>query len=374
MKKSKKHTGSYRFIISGGGTGGHLFPAIAIANKLKSLYPSSEFLFVGASGKLEMEKVPLEGYPIIGLWISGFQRHDLWKNLNLPLKLLYSFIKSFIIIKKFKPDIAIGTGGYASFPLLYVASLLKIPTLIQEQNFFPGISNKLLAKRADKICVVYSGMEKYFPPSKIVITGNPVREDIRVLEKHKEKYYKLFGLNPDKKTLLVLGGSLGAKSINMAMINSIEKLLSDNIQVVWQTGRYYNEIINKFGINNKNGLFIIDFIQQMAEVYAIADLVVSRAGAITISELAIMEKPAILIPSPNVTEDHQTKNALTLAEKQAAILVRDNEAERILYAVISNTIYNDELLSRLSSAIKQFARESSTAEIADVIINLIKEK
>ncbi|HPD65271.1 MAG TPA: undecaprenyldiphospho-muramoylpentapeptide beta-N-acetylglucosaminyltransferase [Bacteroidia bacterium] len=364
----------YRFIISGGGTGGHLFPAIAIANKLRSIFPNSKFLFVGALGKLEMEKVPLEGYEIKGLWISGFQRDDLWKNITLPLKLIYSFLRSYFILKKFKPHIAIGTGGYASFPLLYIASILKIPTIIQEQNFFPGISNKLLAKKVDRVCTVYSGMEKYFPSGKIIITGNPVRDDIRLDIHNKDKYYQLFSLTSGKKTLLVLGGSLGARTINEALLRCYEKLLQSEIQIIWQAGRYHHQLMEKFQSSIPSGLFLTPFIQQMAEAYSVADLVVSRAGAITLSELAVMEKPAILIPSPNVTEDHQTKNAMALVEKQAAILITDKEAVEKLGTVVTELIHNEKLLNELSQNISLFSRKESTAEIAEVIVNLIEKK
>jgi len=364
LRKNK----SFRFILSGGGTGGHLFPAIAIANKLKLLYPDSTFLFVGALGKIEMEKVPLSGYKIKGLWISGFQRKEIYKNFLLPLKLIYSFLKSYLIIIKFKPDVVIGTGGYASFPLLYVASLLKTPTLIQEQNFFPGISNKLLAKTANIICTVYDGMEKYFPQSKIRITGNPIREDVLLSSSNKRKYFEEFGLDHKKKTLLMLGGSLGAQVLNDSMTFYYEKFLKENIQVIWQTGRYFNEI----EVKSKEGLWIGSFIQDMAAVYTISDLVVSRAGAITISELSALGKPCILVPSPNVAEDHQTRNALALVEKKAALYIRDHELKTMLFDVVMSTINNEELLSLLSTNISSFAHKHSSSEIAQEIIKLIR--
>jgi len=362
-----------RFIISGGGTGGHLFPAIAIANKLKSLYPDSEIMFVGSKGKIEMEKVPLSGYPIKGLWISGFQRNNMWRNVLLPLKLIHSFIISFFLVKKIKPHVAIGTGGYASFPLLFVASKLKIPTLIQEQNFFPGISNKLLARSVKRICTVYPGMEKYFPAEKIVITGNPIREDIRIDLSNKAKYYEAFGLNPDKKVLLVLGGSLGAKSINEALQKHYESFIGQGMQIIWQAGRYYNELKTQKDWSSVSGLYLKDFIHDMTSVYTIADLVVSRAGAITISELAVMEKACVLVPSPNVTEDHQTKNALALVEKKAALFIKDNEVNLLLPEIVNATVFNDNLLRLLSENIKQFAQKQSTNEISAEIIKLIRK-
>jgi len=364
---------NYRFIISGGGTGGHLFPAIAIANKLKSVFPESSIMFVGSKGKIEMEKVPLSGYPIKGLWISGFQRYNMYRNILLPFKLLHSFLVSYFLIKKFKPHAAIGTGGYASFPLLFIASKMKIPTLIQEQNFFPGISNKLLARSANKICTVYPGMEKYFPVNKIVITGNPIREDIRMNPENKEKYFDEFNLQPDKKTLLVLGGSLGAKTINEAMLAHYQSIIDQNIQIIWQAGRYFNELKNLQNWRTVKGLWLGEFIQDMAAVYTISDLVVSRAGAITISELAALEKACILIPSPNVTEDHQTKNALALVDKKAALYIKDNEVMASLHEVIMATILNNETLNLLSTNIKSFARIQSTAEITEEIIQLIQK-
>ena len=364
----------YRFILSGGGTGGHLFPAIAIANKIKSLYPDAAILFVGALGKIEMEKVPLSGFPVKGLWISGFQRKDMLKNLSLPFKLTYSFARSWLIIRKFRPDAAIGTGGYASFPLLFVASKLKIPTLVQEQNFFPGVSNKMLAKTADRICVAFRGMEKYFPAGKIVITGNPVREDIRLVPEQKEKFCQAFGLEPVKKTLLLIGGSLGARVLNEAMLQSVERLLENNIQVIWQAGRYHEELAGNPALKDKKGLWTGAFINDMTAAYNVADLVVSRAGAISISELAVMKSACILVPSPNVTADHQTKNAMALVEKEAALLVKDQEAVGSLGKLILDTIRDEAKLESLRKNIGSFAYGQATADIVREIISLIQKK
>ncbi|MBT4967748.1 MAG: undecaprenyldiphospho-muramoylpentapeptide beta-N-acetylglucosaminyltransferase [Bacteroidetes bacterium] len=376
MSKSKHSeiSTAHRFILSGGGTGGHLFPAIAIANQLKAKFPDAEFLFVGAKGKMEMEKVPLSGYEIKGLWISGFQRNELWRNLNLPFKLLDSFIKSRRIIKKFKPTVAIGTGGYASFPLLFMASRNNIPTLIQEQNFFPGISNKLLAKHVDKVCTVYPGMEKYFPKEKIVITGNPIRADIQLSTQNKDKYYEIFGFDKNKKTLLVIGGSLGAKTINQAILSGIDYLKEKDIQLIWQTGRYYDELTEIHGVETCKNCWIGSFINNMGVAYSIADLVVSRAGAISISELAVLGKASILIPSPNVAEDHQTKNAMALADGKASLVLNDKEAVEKLIPMVLNTINSDHVLNELSKNIENFARPESTSEIVKEVEKLIQTK
>ncbi|MBL6962706.1 MAG: undecaprenyldiphospho-muramoylpentapeptide beta-N-acetylglucosaminyltransferase [Bacteroidetes bacterium] len=364
----------YRFILSGGGTGGHLFPAIAIANQLKERFPDAEFLFVGANGKIEMEKVPLSGFEIKGLWISGFQRKNLLKNISLPFKLIESLIKSKRILRKFRPHVAVGTGGYASFPLLFMAAKRNIPTLIQEQNFFPGISNKLLARHVDKVCTVYPGMEKYFPAAKISITGNPIRKDIKMPLENKDKYYENFGLDKNKKTLLVTGGSLGAKTINQSILFGIENFKDNQIQLIWQTGSYYQEIKKADQLASRSGSWIGPFINNMGEAYAIADMVVSRAGAISISELAVLEKACLLVPSPNVAEDHQTKNALALVDKKAALILSDDVAIEKLSSTVVSAMNNENLLAELRKNIGTFAKADSTSEIVNEIEKLMKKR
>lgn len=354
-----------RVILSGGGTGGHIFPAIAIANALKEISKNTEILFVGARGRMEMEKVPAAGYKIEGLWISGFQRRFTLNNLYFPFKVVWSFIQSRRIIKTFKPDVVVGTGGYASGPVLFTASVMRIPTLIQEQNFFPGITNKLLAKRVNRICVAYDGMERYFPEEKIVITGNPVRKDILFLDGKREEGLKLFGLNPDKKILLVVGGSLGARTINESIAACIDILLKNNIQIVWQTGRSYS-----YTVGTKKGVWVGSFIAKMDMAYACADIVVSRAGAIALSELAIVKKPCILIPSPNVAEDHQTRNAMMFAGRNAAVVIKDYEArEKLANTIIS--LMNDEVMKKtLSENISRLAFPHAATAIAEEVVKL----
>ena len=310
-----------KFIVSGGGTGGHIFPAIAIANALKKRVPDAEFLFVGAKGRMEMEKVPAAGYTIEGLWISGLQRKVTWSNFAFPFKVISSLMKAKRILKKFHPDAAIGTGGYASGPMLRVAANAGVPTIIQEQNSFPGITNRVLSKKADLICVAYEGMEKYFPKEKIVFTGNPVRQDILNLEGKRPRGQEMFGLDPNKTTVLVIGGSLGARTLNESIAAGLSLLAEKNIQIIWQTGKAFFETAKseaaKFSGRN---FFVRDFITQMDYAYAAADVVVSRAGASSVSELTIVRKPSILVPSPNVAEDHQTKNAMALVNHQGRFL------------------------------------------------------
>lgn len=354
-----------RVIISGGGTGGHIFPAIAIANALREIDKNTEILFVGAHGRMEMDKVPAAGYKIEGLWISGLQRRFTLNNLSFPFKVIMSLIKSRKIIKTFKPNVVVGTGGYASGPVLFIASVMGVPTLIQEQNFFPGITNKFLAKHVSKICVAYDGMEKYFPRQKIVVTGNPVRKDILSLEGKKDKGLKLFGLNPDKKTLLVVGGSLGARTINETMAMCLETILKNNIQVIWQTGKNYS-----YSGKVKEGVWVGAFIAEMDLAYACADLVVSRAGAIAISELATVKKPCILIPSPNVAEDHQTRNAMMLVKHKAAVLVKDSEAKEKLGDQIISLMNDEVMKKKLSGNISLHAHPNAAKVIAEEVIRL----
>src|SRR5476651_662076 len=322
--------GALRIIISGGGTGGHIFPAIAIANALKKIDPDTEILFVGANGRMEMEKVPAAGYKIIGLDIQGIQRGSIMKNLMFPFKVIGSVRKSLQIIKEFKPDAAVGVGGYASGPLLYAAGLKGIPYLIQEQNSYAGVTNKWLAKKAAKICVAFDGMERFFPAAKIIKTGNPIRKDSVNIEGKRLQALELFKLSADKPTIFVTGASLGARTLNNAIMGGLDKLIAADVQVIWQTGKlYYQGIIDKLGEDYHPNIKIMGFLERMDLAYAAADIIISRAGG-TISELCVVGKPAILVPSPNVAEDHQTKNALALIEKNAAIFVADRDAEEKL--------------------------------------------
>lgn len=362
------------FILSGGGTGGHFYPALAIANKLKQHFPDASILFVGAIGKIEMEKAPLAGYQIEGLNIGGFQRSNLLKNIGLPFKIISSLLRSRQILKSHKPDVVIGTGGYASFPLIFSASRHKIPSLIQEQNFFPGITNKYLAKYVNKVCTVYDGMDKYFPASKIVVTGNPVRETLQESASKRTEAYKFFGFDSNKRTLLILGGSLGARTINNAFLQGWDALCKmQDVQVLWQSGKiYYQSILEQINGKSAPNIVIKPFIDQMDYAYAVADLVVCRAGAISLSELAIAKKPVILVPSPNVAEDHQTKNALSLTDKDAAILIRDDKAKDELIPAVEMLFANPERMNQLAENISKFAMPNATENIVKEIIELIK--
>ncbi|WP_291109144.1 undecaprenyldiphospho-muramoylpentapeptide beta-N-acetylglucosaminyltransferase [Flavobacterium sp. UBA6195] len=358
-----------RFIISGGGTGGHIYPAVAIANELKSRFPEAEFLFVGAKDKMEMQKVPQAGYAIKGLWISGIQRKLTLDNAMFPFKLLSSMWNSFRIIKSFKPDVVIGTGGFASGAVLKVASILGIPTVIQEQNSYPGITNKLLAKKANKICVAYENLERFFPKDKMILTGNPVRQDL-INEANKSEAIAYFKLDANKKTLLVLGGSLGARRINQLIEKELDFLLSQNIQIIWQCGKLYLNDYSKY--NEKENVQVVAFIDRMDLVYAAADVVISRSGASSVSELCIVGKPTIFIPSPNVAEDHQTKNAKAISDKNGAILIRESELETQFETVFSDLISSESKQSELSQNIKKLALPNATKDIVEEIIKLIK--
>ena len=365
---------SNKFIISGGGTGGHIYPAIAIANAIKEKQPKAEILFVGANGKMEMEKVPKAGYEIIGLDIAGLQRKLTVKNLSFPFKLFRSLKKAKQIVKDFNPDVAIGVGGYASGPLLRQAGKLGVPTLIQEQNSYPGITNKLLARKAKKICVAYDKMERFFDTSKIVFTGNPVRKEILNIEGKKERGQSHFKLDTNKKTVLVIGGSLGARTVNNSIKNAAKLLDENNIQVLWQTGKFYFENMKSFvEENNLSSIKVHDFIYEMDLAYASADLVVSRAGALSISELCLVGKPTILVPSPNVSEDHQTKNAMALVNHNAAQLVTDMEAPEKLGDEIVTLINNKEQLTKLSVSIISFGRPNAADAIANEVFKLINK-
>lgn len=364
---------NYKIIISGGGTGGHIFPAISIANTIRKRYPDSQILFVGAEGRMEMERVPAAGYPIVGLPVSGFDRQNLFNNFSVIFKLLKSIRLAKNTIKEFQPDIVIGVGGYASGPVLWKAASMKIPTLIQEQNSYAGVTNKLLSKRADKICVAYDQLEAFFPAEKIVLTGNPIREDLKLPEERKKEAYEFFGFTPEKKTLLVLGGSLGARSINESMLAGLSHLKKEGLQIIWQTGKlYHKEMVERTGESPDPSLRICDFISRMDYAYSVADLVVSRAGAGSISELCMLGKATILIPSPNVAEDHQTKNALAIERKRAAAMIPDSQAkDRLAKDVIS--IINDEDLTRtFRENILNLAQLGSADRIVDEITTIIE--
>lgn len=360
----------YKIIISGGGTGGHIYPAIAIANALKEIDKDTEFLFVGAEGKMEMQKVPQAGYKITGLPIAGIQRKLTVTNLLFPVKLLKSLWRARQIIKDFKPDVAVGVGGYASGPLLYAAASAGIPTLIQEQNSYAGLTNKWLAKKAQKICVAYEGMEKFFPAEKIIVTGNPVRKDILNVNLKRKNALEHFKLAENKPTILVIGGSLGARTINETLKLSLQKLSQENCQVIWQTGKFYFESC-KAAATAFSNIHVYDFIAPMDLAYGAADVVISRAGALSISELCLAAKPAVLVPSPNVSEDHQTKNAMALVNNQAALMVKDAEAyEKLIHTALS--LLTDEVRKgQLSTHIQKLGRPDAATQIAKEIINLI---
>ncbi|MCX6274878.1 MAG: undecaprenyldiphospho-muramoylpentapeptide beta-N-acetylglucosaminyltransferase [Bacteroidetes bacterium] len=359
-----------KVIISGGGTGGHIFPAIAIANELKRVNAENEILFVGAEGRMEMEKVPAAGYKIQGLKIAGIQRKLDLKNLSLPVKVIRSVMTSRSIIKNFRPDAAVGVGGYASGPLLYAASVMKIPSLIQEQNSFAGITNKILSRRVKKVCVAYEGMEKYFAADKIVMTGNPVRQDVIQTEGKKEEALQYFNLSNNKKTVLVIGGSLGARSINEAIRNGLQKFSDQDIQLIWQTGKNGSKELQEAGSSFKN-CRCVEFISRMDLAYSCADVVISRAGASSVSELELTAKPCVLVPSPNVAEDHQTKNAMALVNKNAAILVRDAETGRKLVAEAIALISDNEKQKVLSQNISKLAMRNSAEKIVAEIYKMI---
>lgn len=360
---------SPNILLSGGGTGGHIYPAISIANELKKRYPKAKFLFVGAKDRMEMEKVPQAGYEIIGLDISGIQRSLSLKNFSFPIRLLRSLKHAGRILREFKPDVVIGTGGFASGPTLYVANKNKIPTVIQEQNSYPGITNKILAKNAFKICVAYDGLEAFFPKNKIQKTGNPVREDLMDITSKRDHAIDFFKLDSSKPTLVVVGGSLGSGKINEAIDKNLKKYLDLGVQIIWQTGKYY---FDKYKHHNKElDVQTLDFIQRMDLLFAASDVIISRAGAGTISELCLVGKPVVFIPSPNVAEDHQTKNAKAVVDKEAAIMVKEEHIEELIQ-VIKNLISDAKLRERLGENIKKLALPNATQEIADVVLEAIK--
>jgi UDP-N-acetylglucosamine--N-acetylmuramyl-(pentapeptide) pyrophosphoryl-undecaprenol N-acetylglucosamine transferase len=365
LKKTKQH----RIILSGGGTGGHIYPAISIANELKRRFPDSEFLFVGAKDKMEMEKVPQAGYNIEGLWISGIQRKLTLKNLSFPFKLTISLLRSRKILKQFKPDVAIGTGGFASGPLLQMATSKGIPSLIQEQNSYPGITNRFLGKKANKICVAYDGLERFFPADKIIKTGNPVRQDLLSLEDKSIEAKDFFQLKHNKVTLLVLGGSLGARRINELIVKKLDFFQEQNVQIIWQCGKLYYQDYKIYG--DVKDIQVHAFLNRMDMAYAASDIIISRAGAGSVSELCIVGKPVIFIPSPNVAEDHQTKNANAVVEKDGAILIKEEDLDvdfENKFSLLNSSKERQELLSK---NIKKLALVNATKDIADEVEKLL---
>ena len=366
-----------RVIVSGGGTGGHIFPAVSIANAIKAEYPDAEILFVGAEGRMEMQRVPAAGYKIIGLPIAGFDRKNLLKNVVVLYKIAKSQWKARKIIKEFKPHVVVGVGGYASGPTLKTAGQMGIPTLIQEQNSYAGVTNKLLAKSAKKICVAYDGMERFFPAEKIIKTGNPVRQNLLDAKVTKTEATESFGLDPKKRTVLVIGGSLGARTVNESILQHIEDIRgAKDVQFIWQTGKYYSEEIHMALAKEDpvQNMKVTDFISNMDNAYAAADLVISRAGASSISELCLLKKPCILVPSPNVAEDHQTKNALALSTKGAAIFVKDSDARNELIPLALKTVVDDAQLASLSENVGKLAYHDSAKKIADEVVKLAVEQ
>ncbi|HLO44872.1 MAG TPA: undecaprenyldiphospho-muramoylpentapeptide beta-N-acetylglucosaminyltransferase [Leadbetterella sp.] len=363
-----------RVIISGGGTGGHIFPAVAIANEIKAQNPAAKILFVGALGKMEMEKVPKAGYEIVGLPIAGFNRSNMLANVSFPFKLVKSLFLAFKVLRNFKPDIAIGVGGFASGPTLRVANLLGIKTLIQEQNSYAGVTNKILSKKAEKVCVAYPNMEAFFEKDKIVFTGNPVRGDLAEIKINSSEAKQSFGLEPDRKTLLIIGGSLGALSINKGILHGLKDLLNADLQIIWQTGKTFVEQAKEtVGNLHSQRVYVSDFIYEMDKAYAAADLVVSRAGALSVSELSLVGKAAILVPYPFAAEDHQTQNAMSLTSKNAALLVKDSEITDKLIDSVVELAENATKLGVLSENIRKFAKPHAAKEIVAEIFKITRK-
>lgn len=361
-----------RIIISGGGTGGHIFPAVSIANALKAKRPDAHILFVGALGRMEMQRVPAAGYDIVGLPVCGFDRKHLWRNIAVLWKLAKSQLKARHIIKEFRPQVAVGVGGYASGPTLKVAGMMGIPTLIQEQNSYAGVTNKLLAQKAEKICVAYEGMERFFPAGKIIMTGNPVRQDLLDRQTDRNEAIRSFGLDPEKKTILIIGGSLGARTINQCVLSHLDLIRSSGVQFIWQTGKIYIDDARRrvAEAGELPMLHVTDFISRMDLAYSAADLVISRAGAGSISEFCLLRKPVVLVPSPNVAEDHQTKNALALVDKGAALYVKDSEAQEKMLATAIDAVNDAPRLRTLSENIAKLAFYNSADRIADEVLAL----
>jgi UDP-N-acetylglucosamine--N-acetylmuramyl-(pentapeptide) pyrophosphoryl-undecaprenol N-acetylglucosamine transferase len=364
------------FIVSGGGTGGHIFPALSIANAIKERWPQSAILFVGAEDRMEMERVPAAGYEIVGLPVAGLVRKSLFKNISVAFKLIKSLKRAKKIVKAYKPHVVIGVGGYASAPVLRAASSLGIPTLLQEQNSYAGVTNKLLGKKASIICVAYEGMEKFFPKERIVLTGNPCRQDLAITPQKTEEGYTFFNLDPNKKTILMVGGSLGARTLNNSIVNAFDEIKDAPVQIIWQCGKYYYNEMKELESAGKipTNIKLYDFVSRMDLAYSVADLVISRAGAGSISEFSLLGKPVILVPSPNVAEDHQTQNALALVKKNAAILVKDDSAQQELFPKALELVNSVEKLTALSSNIAKHAQHNSANRIVDEIAKLISIK
>lgn len=367
-----KSHGPYRIIISGGGTGGHVFPAIAIANAFRERHPDADILFVGAEGRMEMTRVPEAGYKIIGLWISGLTRRLSWSLLMFPFKLISSYWKARKIVKDFKPHVAIGTGGYASGPLMMAASRKRIPMVLQEQNSYAGLTNKQLAHKVKRVCVAYPGMEKYFPGGKLTLTGNPVRKDIINLESKRDKALTHFGFNANGKTLLVLGGSGGARTINESVLAGLDRIIGTNVQLIWQTGKVYYESVKAQVVDKDlRNVRMFDFLREMDLAYAASDVVISRAGALSISELCLAKKPSVLVPSPNVAEDHQAKNAQTLVNEHAAIMIRDSEAKEKLVSQAMDLLNDHNRCKQLSENIGKLGKPHAAEDIVTEIEKLL---
>lgn len=367
-----KSHGPYRIIISGGGTGGHVFPAIAIANAFRERHPDADILFVGAEGRMEMTRVPEAGYKIIGLWISGLTRRLSWSLLMFPFKLISSYWKARKIVKDFNPHVAVGTGGYASGPLMMAASRKKIPMVLQEQNSYAGLTNKQLADKVKRVCVAYPGMEKYFPGGKVTLTGNPVRKDIINLESKRDKALTHFGFNANGKTLLVLGGSGGARTINESVLAGLDRIIGSNVQLIWQTGKVYYESVKAQVVDKDlRNVRMFDFLREMDLAYAASDVVISRAGALSISELCLAKKPSVLVPSPNVAEDHQAKNAQTLVNEQAAIMIRDSEAKEKLVSQALELLNDHNRCKQLSENIGKLGKPHAAEDIVTEIEKLL---
>lgn len=365
-----------RVIISGGGTGGHIFPAISIANEIRAKHPDAQILFVGAEGRMEMQRVPAAGYPIEGLPIAGFDRKRLWRNFGVLLKILKSKHKARRIVRDFQPQVAVGVGGYASGPTLSVCGDLGIPTLLQEQNSYAGVTNKLLARRARRICVAYEGMERFFPKDRIILTGNPVRQNLLQPNGSRSEALSALGLEEGKRTVLIIGGSLGARTLNESVLNQLALIESHQyIQFIWQTGKFYSqEIADRLKVQGcPKNLHVTEFVADMGSAYAVADLVISRAGASSISELCLLGKPSILVPSPNVAEDHQTHNAMALVKKDAALLMRDADAVARLIPMAVDTVQDSARLRILAQNVQQLAKPHAAGDIADEVIRLAEE-
>ena len=365
-----------RVIISGGGTGGHIFPAISIANAIKERWSDAEILFVGAENRMEMERVPAAGYTIVGLPVAGFDRKNLLKNVSVAVKLLKSMRKARAIVASFKPDIAVGVGGYASGPTLRAAAAKGVPTVLQEQNSYAGVTNKMLAQKAAKICVAYEGMERFFPKEKIVLTGNPTRQDLVVSEENRQKGYTYFGLNPERKTILLVGGSLGARTLNESIIESFSEIQKSDVQVIWQCGKYYFKEMSDLQVQGRipENVFLFDFLSHMDYAYSVADLVISRAGAGSISEFSLLGKSVILVPSPNVAEDHQTQNAMALVKRDAAVMVTDAEVKAHLFNTALSLVKDERKLEELSRNILKLAQRGSARRIVDEIEKIVNSE